>query len=77
MPIDIILSAIMLSVVILSEVVLATGTAISCSQGRQYGPQFSLTFLDVYGHTSYVKASLTKPGAAWYDLLACSLSWAM
>ncbi len=32
----------------------ATGTTISCSLGRQYGPVFSLSFLNIYGIAIYL-----------------------
>ncbi len=51
----------------------ATGTTISSSLGRQYGPVLSLSFLDVYGFTSYIwiPVRATAQGiflrCLWYD----------
>jgi hypothetical protein len=41
----------------------ATGTTISCSLGRWYGPVFSLSLLNVYGLT---KSSHQSSGRALY-----------
>jgi hypothetical protein len=40
----------------------ATGTSISCSLGRRYGPVFSLTFIDVYGLNSAVARTRFENG---------------
>jgi hypothetical protein len=40
--------------------VVATGTTISCSQGRRYGPVLSLSFLDVYGAMTGTPLGMTQ-----------------
>jgi hypothetical protein len=44
----------------------ATRTTISCSIGRQYGPMFGLSFLDVYGGSSRLMAKFfDNMSACW------------
>jgi hypothetical protein len=40
----------------------ATDTITSCSLGRQYGPVFSLSFLDVYGNAKHKSQPWTQIG---------------